>query len=233
MDLVICSRPTRRCVCRSLADSRGVVAAVARLGEVVEDLLAAADPRADDLHDAVDVAVLVADMAASASAHAAGTGVTLTVDTGPGAVVQGSGAALRRAVLALVDNALEHTPRGGSVDLRVWRDRRCVRSACPTPARGSRLPTCTTHPALPLPAANGPAGRTTDWGSPLATTSSTGTAASFGWCPRAPGRPSSWCCRSPADTRVAPRNVQESVGRSRSASASQATEGPGIPEPDP
>jgi len=109
-----------------LADSRGVVTDVARLGEVVEDLLAAADPRADDLHDAVDVAVLVADVAASASAHAAGTGVTLTVDTGPGAVVQGSGAALRRAVLALVDNALEHTPRGGSVDLRVRRDRRCV-----------------------------------------------------------------------------------------------------------
>ncbi|MGI8535312.1 MAG: histidine kinase dimerization/phospho-acceptor domain-containing protein, partial [Mycobacteriales bacterium] len=50
-----------------LADSRGVVADVARLGAIVEDLLVAADPRADDLHDAVDVAVLVADVAASAS----------------------------------------------------------------------------------------------------------------------------------------------------------------------
>jgi len=111
-----------------LQDARGVVSDVQRLGEVVEDLLVAADPRADGLQEPVDVVGLVAGAAESAAAHAVRAGVALTVASGPGSrpLVMGSAVALRRAVLALVDNAVDHTPAGGRVQLAVRRDRRDV-----------------------------------------------------------------------------------------------------------
>lgn len=110
-----------------LTDSRGVVSDVQRLGEVVEDLLVAADPRRDDQHGVVDLGALVANVAASADAHATAAGVTLalTVAEEP-LTVRGSAVALRRAVLALVDNAIDHTPADGDVQLRVRRQRRTV-----------------------------------------------------------------------------------------------------------
>jgi signal transduction histidine kinase len=105
-----------------LADSRGVVADVHRLGEVVEDLLVAADPRRDEQHSVLDVAGLVEAVAASAGAHATAAGVNLSAsaDSSP-MQVRGSEPALRRAVLALVDNAIAHTPAGGKVEMRVRR----------------------------------------------------------------------------------------------------------------
>ncbi|MCW2599819.1 MAG: sensor histidine kinase [Frankiales bacterium] len=114
---------------QALKDSRGVVADVRRLGEVVEDLLVAADPRGDDQHESIDLEALVRDVATSAAAHAARAGVSLSVtDAGEAAplTVQGIGPALRRAVLALVDNAIEHTPSGGRVELQVRRQRRDI-----------------------------------------------------------------------------------------------------------
>ena len=112
-----------------LADSRGVVADVQRLGEVVEDLLIAADPRRDDLHEPLDLGELVEAVIASAYAHALAAGVRLVAEPGPERAplrVRGSVSALRRAVLALVDNAIDHTPVGGRVQLTIRRHRRTV-----------------------------------------------------------------------------------------------------------
>ncbi|MCW2620455.1 MAG: histidine kinase [Frankiales bacterium] len=109
------------------SDAEGVVRDVQRLGEVVEDLLVAADPRRDDQHTRVDVAGLVAGVTESARPHAEHAGVRLTSEAAdlPGAAgglaVLGAPAALRRALLALTDNAIEHTPPGGSVTLRARR----------------------------------------------------------------------------------------------------------------
>lgn len=112
-----------------LHDSSGVVADVQRLGEVVEDLLVAADPRRDDQHEPVDLGELVTGVAASATAHATEAGVTLTVTSAEPTSklsVLGSAPALRRAVLSLVDNAIDHTPVGGQVRLTVRAHRRTV-----------------------------------------------------------------------------------------------------------
>jgi two-component system OmpR family sensor kinase len=108
-------------------DARGVVGDVQRLGEVVEDLLIAADPRGDEVHTSVEVARIVAEVADSASAHAAQTQVEvrLSLPDEP-ALVSGSSPALRRAVLALLDNAIDHTPAEGLVSLGVRVERRSV-----------------------------------------------------------------------------------------------------------
>ncbi|TDU83315.1 signal transduction histidine kinase [Kribbella voronezhensis] len=106
-------------------DSRGVVLDTQRLGEVVEDLLAAADPRGEQEREPVDLGMLVQGVTESARAHAADRGVELTFDTdAPPSWVSGSSAALRRAVLSLVDNAVDHTPPGGQVRINLRRDRR-------------------------------------------------------------------------------------------------------------
>lgn len=103
-----------------LEDARGIVADAQRLGGVVEDLLAAADPRRPGLEESVDVGALVSAAGDSARAHARAAGVELTVAPPDRAyAVQGSGPALRRAVLALVDNAVDHTGPGGQVALSV------------------------------------------------------------------------------------------------------------------
>lgn len=112
-----------------LTDAAGVVADVHRLGEVVEDLLIAADPRAEQQHETVDLTALVGAVADSAQAHASAAGVRLVDRTEAGAVprpVSGSPAALRRALLSLVDNAIDHTPAGGEVAVRARDERRSV-----------------------------------------------------------------------------------------------------------
>jgi signal transduction histidine kinase len=104
-----------------LRDSQGVVQDAQRLGEVVEDLLVAADPRGDANRQRVDFAQLVGAVADSARAHATEAGVALSSADSGALTVLGSPGALRRAVLALVDNAIDHTPRGGDVRLAVSR----------------------------------------------------------------------------------------------------------------
>lgn len=102
-----------------------MVADVQRLAEVVEDLLIAADPQRDEQHQPVDLSEMLRAVAASAAPHAADVEVTVTAAV-PGRdlplTAAGSVAALRRAVLALVDNAIDHTPPGGQV--RIQGERR-------------------------------------------------------------------------------------------------------------
>jgi signal transduction histidine kinase len=110
-----------------LQDSQGVVQDTQRLGEVVEDLLVAADPRSEESREPVDLARLAAAVADSARAHATAGGVRLSHSTTDAdSTVLGSATALRRAILALVDNAIDHTPGGGEVRVDVRRTGRDV-----------------------------------------------------------------------------------------------------------
>lgn len=108
------------------ADAAGVVSDARRLGDVLDDLLVAADPAADAVRERVDVGQVVGDVIASARAHADRGGIALDLDVSPGSAVLGSRPALGRAVLSLVDNAVDHTPSGGRVAVSATRDRRDV-----------------------------------------------------------------------------------------------------------
>lgn len=105
-----------------LDDAAGVVGDARRLAEVVDDLLAAADPRGAEDYEPVDLARVAEDIAAAAAAHAEQAGVRLrwTAEAGT-TVASGSPSAVRRATMALVDNAIDHTPRDGDVLIAVRR----------------------------------------------------------------------------------------------------------------
>jgi signal transduction histidine kinase len=111
-----------------LRDSDGVLQDTKRLGEVVDDLLAAAaDPRSVEGHEPVDLARIAEAVAESAGAHAEQAGVRLRWHAdGDNLLVLGSASAIRRATIALVDNAIDHTPPDGEVRIAVRRHRRDV-----------------------------------------------------------------------------------------------------------
>jgi len=110
-----------------LRDSEGVVQDTKRLGEVVDDLLAAADPRGAEGHEPVDLAQVAGDVADSAGAHAEQAGVRLRWQADEGdLLVLGAPSAIRRATMALVDSAIDHTPADGEVRIAVRRHRRDV-----------------------------------------------------------------------------------------------------------
>lgn len=98
------------------------------LGGIVDDLLASATMTAGTPEAArVDLEALARSVCDSMGAYAGSLGVTLGCDVSGaddigGVDVMGSEAALRRAVTALIDNALGHEHSGGTVQLRVYRD---------------------------------------------------------------------------------------------------------------
>jgi signal transduction histidine kinase len=102
-----------------LGDAEGVVTDVARMTDLVEELLIAADPGQDWQRRSVDLVALTTDLLSSAEDHARSRGVTIEmVRRGTTEVrTYGNDVALRRAVLALLDNAIEHTPPHGRVRL--------------------------------------------------------------------------------------------------------------------
>lgn len=95
----------------------GVVSDARNLGELLDELLLTADTRSAAPREAFDLTVMAADVAASAAAEADALGVKLSVDTSGPVLVEVSGASVRRALMALVDNALDHA--SGSVSVRV------------------------------------------------------------------------------------------------------------------
>ncbi|QLQ39063.1 sensor histidine kinase [Micromonospora robiginosa] len=99
-----------------------LVADTRALGEVVEDLLVSAAAEHQPLPDTeVDLAEVAGEVVASMSAYAAERQVELRWVTGGPAPVRGARAALRRALTALVDNAVGHVPAGGHVTVTVAR----------------------------------------------------------------------------------------------------------------
>ncbi|MDX3006333.1 HAMP domain-containing sensor histidine kinase [Kribbella solani] len=107
-----------------LDDADGVLRDTRRLAEVVDDLLAAADPRGMEDGQPVDLIGIAADVADSAAAHAGEAGVRLRWESElQSAPALGTASAIRRATLALVDNAIDHTPRDGTVRIAVRRHR--------------------------------------------------------------------------------------------------------------
>lgn len=93
------------------------------LNGIVDDLLASAT-MAGGKPDAarVDMAAVVRSVCDSMSAHAESLGVTMLCRVDAEADVLGSETALRRALTALVDNAISHEHPGGTVHLTVRRD---------------------------------------------------------------------------------------------------------------
>ncbi|WP_034810127.1 sensor histidine kinase [Intrasporangium oryzae] len=127
-----------------VAEADQLVADTKAMADVVSDLLLSAQlEHADVPAERVDLATIASDVVASLGPYAADHGVTLTVssrgvgvgaddvrtgDVEPGGaasgglepvVVNGVGTSLRRAVLALVDNAIAHSPQGARVDVEV------------------------------------------------------------------------------------------------------------------
>ena len=96
------------------------------MGDVVSDLLLSAQlEQSGAATDAVDLVAVAEGVARSLEPYAAEAGVALTwpvsAERAP-VVVDGVGTSLRRAVLALVDNAISHSPRGGAVEVTVSQD---------------------------------------------------------------------------------------------------------------
>ena len=97
------------------------------LGEVIEDLLASASMTSEHAPRArVDLAAVVEAVSDSMTQHCETAGVRLIVEVGElsspdDVVVLGSSTALRRALTALVDNALAHEHPGGTIVVALRR----------------------------------------------------------------------------------------------------------------
>lgn len=88
------------------------------LTDIVNDLLLSAEMQhRPGTGQRVDLDRVVADIRRSFSGTADAVGVDLVVDSDPGGahIVTGAPSALRRAIAALVDNALHHVDRGGTI----------------------------------------------------------------------------------------------------------------------
>lgn len=113
------------------AEAEALVADTRALSDVVDDLLASATMTAGDaLRDRVDLVSVAADVHHSLAPYADTLGVNLRFErpSGPGRFeVIGSNAALRRALTALVDNALSHEHPGGAVEIGVSRHGSLIR----------------------------------------------------------------------------------------------------------
>ena len=92
------------------------------LTEIVEDLLTAADPRQSAEAEGVDLGALAAAVARSAEGRAHERGIAITARAAEDAVVTGAPVSLRRLIVALVDNALDHAASRVGVDVSASRD---------------------------------------------------------------------------------------------------------------
>nr|WP_225957420.1 HAMP domain-containing sensor histidine kinase [Amycolatopsis lexingtonensis] len=110
----------RRASGRDAEDLGQLVRGTRELGEVVEDLLLSAQAGDRPSLELVDLGSL-AEEAVAAETVRAGQGqvrLAVTRERRP-YVVQGVPTALRRVLSALLDNALGHTPPGGSIEVRL------------------------------------------------------------------------------------------------------------------
>lgn len=102
------------------AEMRRLVNGTRQLGDVVDDILRSAIAVEQPRSDVVDLATLADEVVTAEDARAAETGLVLEVRREDGRfLVPGAESALRRVVTALVDNAIGHTPAGGTVAVTV------------------------------------------------------------------------------------------------------------------
>ncbi|MEN0084881.1 MAG: HAMP domain-containing sensor histidine kinase [Leifsonia sp.] len=92
------------------------------LTEIVQDLLTAADPRQTAEAVEVDLAELAGAVARAAEGRAEERDVTIDVSPEPGSLVTGAPVSLRRMIVALIDNALDHARSHISVTVGPHRD---------------------------------------------------------------------------------------------------------------
>jgi len=95
-----------------------------RLTRLVEDMFVLARADADGQRIAVrpiDLSALVADCSRAAAVIASAKEMHLSTQIPAGHMVVGNDDLLRRLVMNLLDNALQYTPSGGSVDITVAR----------------------------------------------------------------------------------------------------------------
>ncbi|HEY4455756.1 MAG TPA: HAMP domain-containing sensor histidine kinase [Pseudonocardiaceae bacterium] len=101
------------------AEMDGVVEDADHLAVILDDLLLAADTRARQATEPVDVVVLAAQVIAASTPSAAEHGISITGrPEQASAVVNGSKGGLRRALTALVDNAIQHAGSAVTVSIR-------------------------------------------------------------------------------------------------------------------
>lgn len=107
-----------------LADVDGVVADSGRLADILEELLLAADPGVDRVPQPIELTAMARDVVDAAAADASARAVTLNGPPAGAAPVQVQGlpVALRRAITALVDNAVRYA--GHAVTVSVQRRER-------------------------------------------------------------------------------------------------------------
>ncbi|MBB1159543.1 sensor histidine kinase [Amycolatopsis dendrobii] len=104
---------------RLTAEADGVVADAGHLADILEDLLLAADVRADGLTTTLDLVDLAARAAAAGTPAAAERSVLIEArPTVPALLVRGTHGGLLRAVTALVDNAVTHARSSVAITTR-------------------------------------------------------------------------------------------------------------------
>ena len=95
-----------------------VASEISRMETILNEYLSFSRPL-EDLHpEQMDIAALGRDVLDVLAGRADQAGVTLTID-GPSSPVQGDPRRLKEALMNLVANAIEATPNGGTVQLRV------------------------------------------------------------------------------------------------------------------
>jgi len=107
---------------RLRADAQRLVQGTRQLGEIVQELLLAAQLRSGPAESGpVDLAALARETVDADAERAVQERVEMAVSAGADCRVRGVGTALRRVLVALLDNALAHTPAGGHIRVVVAR----------------------------------------------------------------------------------------------------------------
>ena len=121
----------------STAELDGILGDTRVLTELLDELLVAADTRPDVEPVEIDLAGLAGDCVAAAGASAQERGVALDLAVDADVLVAGVPVALRRAVTALLDNAVDHATSRVHVEVERRGDRALVRVCDDGPGIGT------------------------------------------------------------------------------------------------
>jgi two-component system OmpR family sensor kinase len=148
---------------RAAAESQRLIEDGRALSTVLEDLLAAAEPVSESTWTLIDLAEVASTGAAAVAIEATQAEVEVVLDPAPprAALARGGRPALERTVVALLDNAIRHTPPAGTVTVSAgteprWRTVRVAVSASGSPwsptRRSGSAGRWTCRPGPPAPA---------------------------------------------------------------------------------